>query len=222
MQCKAIATVSDQAANSSFIGVTVQSEQPCSMHASWVSSAGHIVVINEHEGCVNQTQGSQQLILRLLPTGTCSSQADGSARIYVQGHPAESFDAFSKLSLKFYRGPGSVPRAGDSKRSAFKQQADQGAPSIADMGGDADITESATSLVSSAASASVHFWRRVMLAIAGDTAASVPELQTKKHDQKPTSIDEAGKRLVQPAAIQHQPSNSTLGRRLLSGKHDVF
>lgn len=69
-----------------------------------------MVVINEHEGCTADSNDSPQLILRLLQHGVCSSTAGCMTSVTLTGQPVDSFEAFDNLSVKLYRGPGSVPQ----------------------------------------------------------------------------------------------------------------
>lgn len=111
LQCKVLAITNDVsgAINSTTIQITTNSRQPCSLHSTWISSPGHVVVINELEGCISDSSNPSQLVLR-LQSGTCSSAERGLTALAIIGHSADSFDAFEKLSLKLYRGPGSMPQ----------------------------------------------------------------------------------------------------------------
>lgn len=57
------------------------------------------------------------MVLRLIQNGSCSHHAQLQSMIELQGHPVESFEAFSKLSLRLHRGPDAVPQAKAGKAS---------------------------------------------------------------------------------------------------------
>ena len=97
--------------NNSIVIVSAISSQPCSSIQQWVNSPGHVIVVDDHAGCSGAADESDQLILRLMKNGSCSRNAEQQSIVKLQGHPAESFEAFSKLSLRLYRGPNAVPQA---------------------------------------------------------------------------------------------------------------
>lgn len=114
LQCKVLAgtTAANGTSDSIVVRTTITSNQPCSLHNTWISSLGHLVVINEHEGCSADQNDSPQLLLH-LQEGSCSAAAQGLATVDITGHPAESFDAFANLNLRLYRGPRSMPPGQD-------------------------------------------------------------------------------------------------------------
>ena len=114
LQCEVLAGEIDANGTSDSIMVrtTITSNQPCSLHSNWISSLGHIVVINEHEGCTSDSNDSPQLLLH-LQEGSCSAAAHGVTTVDITGHAAESFDAFANLNLRLYRGPRSMPPSQD-------------------------------------------------------------------------------------------------------------
>ena len=70
-----------------------------------------MVVVDDHDGCAKAVDGSDQLILRLMLNSSCSSHDQHHSIVKLQGHPAESFEAFSEVSLRLYRGPDATPQA---------------------------------------------------------------------------------------------------------------
>lgn len=105
--------------NNSIVIVTAIGSQPCSLIQQWVSSPGHVVVVDDHAGCARAAGESDQLILRLIQNGSCSQHAQQQSVVELQGHLAESFEAFAKLSLRLYRGPNAVPQAKTGKASTL-------------------------------------------------------------------------------------------------------
>lgn len=112
LQCKALPTrFSNELTNSSTVVVTASSSQPCSSLEQWINSPVHMVVIDDHTGCSIAANVSDQLILHIMPNSSCTSHLEHQSAVRLQGRLAESFEAFSKLSLRLYRGPDAVPQA---------------------------------------------------------------------------------------------------------------
>lgn len=99
------------AGNNSIVTVSAVGSQPCSSIEQWVNSPGHLVIVDDHNGCSEAVDESDQVILRLIQNGSCRHHAQQQSMVELQGHPAESFEAFSKLSFRLYRGPNVVPQA---------------------------------------------------------------------------------------------------------------
>ena len=113
LQCQVLTptpTVQD-AGNNSIVTVSAVGSQPCSSIQQWVNSPGHVVIVDDHIGCSEAVDESDQVILHLIQNGSCRDHGQRQSMVELQGHPAESFEAFSKLSLRLYRGPNVVPHA---------------------------------------------------------------------------------------------------------------
>lgn len=99
------------AGNHSIVTVNAVGSQPCSSIQQWVNSPGHVVIVDDHIGCSEAVDESNQVMMRLIQNGSCRHHAQQQSIVELRGYSAESFEAFSKLSLRLYRGPNVVPQA---------------------------------------------------------------------------------------------------------------
>lgn len=223
LQCRALTRdpAAPQSGNSTIISVSAMSSQPCSSLQPWIDSSDHIVVIDNHSGCSKTLAETDQLILRLMPNGICSSQAQQQSLVQLQGQPVESFEAFAKLSLRLYRGPDSVPQAKVGKVSPDNSENDSG--SEAEVSLKASVT-AATPHLSSAANKQLIAHSNPLRALQDclwRVAASLRYQFTSSSKIASRTGSGDSKALLQPVHLDSAPvtqyPNSTHGRHLLSG-----
>ena len=225
LQCKVLSSSAHNngSANSTIISTTIASSQPCSSHTAWTKSSGHIVVINEHEGCASESDDSPQLILR-LQNGSCSSTADGMTIITITGHAAESFDAFERLHLRLYRGPGSAP---PGTALTLQQNSSAAEHSASDTGNKSSpahsgtlsaaqvlgVAEGNTALTDLTSPQSKSVWSR-FCRVAARLAQGLQLSRTKPRLEKPITSD--AQPVLPQIPVGKQLGNSTIGRHLLA------
>ena len=213
-------------AHSTVIRVTIASSQPCSMHSTWIDSPGHIVVVNEQEGCLTDSNDSPQLIMRLL-TASCSIAAHGKIILTITGHAAESFDAFESFSLRLYRGPGPVPHinipawqqnssaAGNMTLDTAQSPGADAANATLSAAGVLPVAEAKKTQADPAAPKSSSFWSR-LCALAEHVAQGLQLLRLRASPHKPSNASASiPKPVLSNTSVANHPGNRTLGRHLL-------
>lgn len=201
------------------------SDQPCSLHDTWLQSVGHILVIDEHDGCDGEQNG--QLILKLI-NGSCSSPANHGAHVTVHSHPAESFDAFHSLNLKFYRGQGSIHDKGAGQGSASAQPGSQGPGGTPGPSKPSNVTQPAFALSRAAlpdADISVDQSANVAGQPESWSGTAAERVMNKLHLAKHSPFDcgtsnathTASSPVQQVTSVQHEQSSLSHNRHLLTG-----
>lgn len=176
--------------------------------------------IDDHDGCSRAADGSEQLVLRLMQNSSCSPHDQQQSAVRLQGHPVESFEAFSKLSLRLYRGPDAVPQARAGKASTAaasdKTSGNSSATAVAETAGlHSSLPDTAATDVEYGDSDSLVWgWMWQVTAFVKDQF----NLSSRKARLLADSDGEAVPQLVQlsSASTEIYP-NSTHSRHLLSG-----
>lgn len=191
------------------------------MHSTWTDAPGHIVVVNEHVGCVTESNESPQLVVRLL-NGSCSTSADGTTMVAITGHAAESFDAFERLSLRLYRGPGPVPHVNQNSSAAIVDTFAVDQNKAADTG-NASLSAAEVLHVAEAKEAQARlaapklqsFWSR-LCTIVERLTHNLQLLRLRISFHKPGGDSGSVTKPVLPNSfVANHPGNNTLGRHLL-------